>query len=103
MIRSMNADTPQWFAAIPTVRDRFGCMAQVLRRARGTSIGNVQVGYTIPPESKQLLAEISRRLGISASEGLELVLSHLELAEDGLPVWADRDQLEEALPMAQAS
>lgn len=96
-------DTPEQSDAILTVKDKFDPMAQILRRARGTSIGNVQVGYTIPPESKQLLADISRRLGISASEGLELVLAHLELADDGLPVWVDRNQLEEALPLAQAS
>lgn len=78
-------------------------MGQTLRRARGTSKGNIQAGYIIPPESKQLLADVSRRLGVSASEGLELILDHLELGSDGLPAWADRDYLGEALPMAHAS
>ncbi len=77
-------------------------MGQTLRRARGTSIGNIQVGYTIPPEHKQLLADISQRLGVSASQGLEMVLDHLELEDDGLPTWVDRDQLPEALPIAKA-
>ncbi|MEG9250357.1 hypothetical protein V6S67_19885 [Arthrobacter sp. Soc17.1.1.1] len=78
-------------------------MGQTLRRARGTSKGNIQAGYIIPPESKQRLADVSRRLGISASEGLELILEHLELDADGLPTWADRENIPEALPMAQAS
>lgn len=78
-------------------------MGKTLRRARGTSKGNIQAGYIIPPESKQLLADVSRRLGISASEGLELILDHLELDDDGYPTWADRDRIPEALPMAQAS
>lgn len=78
-------------------------MGKTLRRARGTGIGNVQVNYTIPPESKKILTEISSRMGISASEGLELILDHLDLESDGLPAWVDRDQLQEALPIAKAS
>lgn len=81
----------------------FSGMGQLLRRARGTGIGNVQVNYTIPPESKKLLTAMSRKMGISASEGLELILDHLELEADGLPAWADRDKLPEALPIAKAS
>lgn len=78
-------------------------MAQsVPRRARGTSTRNIQAGYTIPPESKQFLADISRRMGVSASEGLEQVLAHIELNEDGLPSWVDHVE-EETLPMARAS
>lgn len=88
---------------VPNVKDKFRGMGKTLRRARGTSIHNVQVGYMIPPESKQLLADISRRLGVSASEGLEMVLAHLELEDDGLPAWVDRDQISEALPIAKAS
>ena len=78
-------------------------MGKTLRRARGTGIGNVQVNYTIPPESKKILTQFSRRMGLSASEGLELLLDHLELEADGLPAWVDRDQFPEALPIAKAS
>jgi hypothetical protein len=100
----MAHDTPERSALNLKVKTRFRGMAQVVpRRARGTSIDNIQAGYTIPPESKKFLADISLRMGISASEGLELVLRHVELADDGLPVWADREHIEEALPMAQAS
>lgn len=101
---SFLSDTPERSDANLKVKTRFGRMAQIVpRRARGTSVNNIQAGYTLPPESKQFLADISKRLGISASEGLELVLAHLELADDGLPVWADRSHIEEALPMARAS
>lgn len=96
-------DTPRFAQVTATPRDRFTDMGQTLRRARGTGIGNVQVNYTIPPESKKLLTAMSRKMGISASEGLELILDHLELEVDGLPAWADRDQIPEALPIAKAS
>jgi len=63
----------------------------------------VQVAYYIAPEAKQALVEVSGKLGVTASEGLEMILTHLALEQDGLPAWADRDKLPEALPMAQAS
>lgn len=96
-------DTRESAEVKPIPRDRFAGMGKTLRRARGTGIGNVQVNYTIPPESKRVLTDFSRRMGISASEGLEMVLAHLELEADGLPAWVDRDQLPEALPIAKAS
>jgi hypothetical protein len=84
---------------IATVSD----MGKVLRRARGTGIGNVQTNYLIPPHSKQKLEDVSSLMGMSAAEGLEAILDHLELEADGLPSWADRNKLPEALPIAKAS
>jgi hypothetical protein len=78
-------------------------MGKVLRRARGTGIGNVQTNYLIPPHSKQKLEDVSSLMGMSAAEGLEAILDHLELEADGLPSWADRTKLPEALPIAKAS
>lgn len=81
-----------------------GDMGKVLRRARGTGIGNVQTNYLIPPESKQKLEDISARMGKSAAEGLELILDHLDLEADGLPAWFDRSTIPEAaFPMSKAS
>jgi len=42
-------------------------------------------------------------MGLSASQGLEVILEHLELEADGLPAWADRNQIPEALPIQKAS
>jgi hypothetical protein len=78
-------------------------MAKTPRRPRGTNAGNVQVAYYIAPEAKEVLVEVSHKLGVSAAEGLEMILTHLALEGDGLPAWADRDKIPEALPMAQAS
>ncbi|NHW49436.1 hypothetical protein HAV21_21505 [Paenarthrobacter sp. MSM-2-10-13] len=78
-------------------------MGTVLRRQRGTGMNNVQANYSIPPHCKDLVREVSRRMGLSDSQGLEQILIHLELEADGLPAWADRDSLQEALPIAKAS
>lgn len=78
-------------------------MGTVLRRQRGTGVSNVQANYSIPQHCKDRLREVSKRMGLSDSQGLELILDHLELEADGLPAWADRDSLQEALPIAKAS
>jgi hypothetical protein len=85
---------------------RFGLMGKtVLRRKRGTGLDNVQTNYSIPERCKTTLEEVSARMGMSAPEGLEVILDHLkkELAADGLPKWFNRSRLPEELPMAQAS
>lgn len=78
-------------------------MGKTPRRPRGTALNLVQVNYKVPEDCKEKLEHISSRIGVSAAEGLELILKNLELESDGLPAWVDRRQLEEALPMAQAS
>ncbi len=74
-----------------------------IRRKRGSVEGYKQVNYLIPPENKTLLEDISRRMHVSAAEGLSQILAHLELERDGLPAWFDRDQLPEELPIRKAS
>lgn len=79
-------------------------MGNVLRRKRGSGVSNVQSNYSIPQHCKDKLHEVSERMGMSDSQGLELILEHLELESDGLPAWVvDRDSLQEALPIAKAS
>ncbi|MCW2950829.1 MAG: hypothetical protein JWN41_1842 [Thermoleophilia bacterium] len=78
-------------------------MGTALRRKRGTGIGNVQTNYAIPKDCKDKLHEVSERMGLSDAQGLELILNHLELEQDGLPTWVDRESLQEALPIAKAS
>ncbi len=75
----------------------------MVRRKRGTGIGNVQTNYVIPPRCKAKLEQVAARMGMSGGEGLEAILDNLELEADGLPSWFDRTQLPEALPMAKAS
>lgn len=74
-----------------------------LRRKRGTGLNNVQTNYSIPVECKAKLHSMSERLGLSDAQGLELLLTHLELEADGLPSWVDRSQIPEELPIARAS
>jgi hypothetical protein len=78
-------------------------MGNVHRRRRGTGVSNVQTNYSIPKRCKDKLHDVSERMGMSDAQGLELILEHLELEADGLPVWVDRASLQEALPIAKAS
>lgn len=97
------SDTPTSSTQPARPRHTFRHMAKPPRRPRGANAGNVQVAYYIAPEAKQALVEVSNKLGVTASEGLELILTHLALEQDGLPAWADRNKIPEALPMARAS
>ncbi len=72
------------------------------RRPRGSVEGYKQVNYLIPPDRKELLEEVSRRMNVSAAEGLSQILAHLNLDSDGFPSWFDRDQLPEELPIRKA-
>lgn len=74
-----------------------------LRRKRGSGLNNVQTNYSIPPFCKAKLHSMSEKLGLSDAQGLELLLTHLELEADGLPSWVDRSQIPEELPIARAS
>ena len=84
-------------------RARLTSMGKTLRRPRGAALNMTQVNYKVPDDCKAKLESVSQQLGVSAAEGLELILKHLELDTDGLPAWADRDSIPEALPMAKAS
>ena len=84
-------------------RARLTFMGKTLRRPRGAALNMTQVNYKVPDDCKAKLESVSQQLGVSAAEGLELILKHLELDTDGLPAWADRDSIPEALPMAKAS
>lgn len=66
---------------------------------------NVQLVTTVPKSEKQLVVDLADRLGLSQSETMEVILKQLrtQLAADGIPVWFDRNQLPEALPIARAS
>ncbi|MBG6218731.1 hypothetical protein IWX75_003218 [Arthrobacter sp. CAN_A6] len=99
----MFCDTPTVDAPRASPSTRLSFMGQTLRRPRGSAVDTVQVNYKVPKECKSRLEEVSKRMGVSASEGLEKILMHLDLDADGLPMWVDRDQLPEALPMAKAS
>jgi hypothetical protein len=73
------------------------------RRPRGANADSVQVGYWIPRDAKQVLVDVSDKLGVSASEGLEHILNHLERDADGLPLWADQVRLSKDSHVAKAS
>lgn len=91
---------------MPSVNASFTTMTtSPVRRKRGTGIGNVQLVTTVPKTDKKLVVDLAEQLGLSQSEAMEVILKHLrtELAQDGIPVWFDRNQLPEALPIAQAS
>lgn len=88
---------------MPSPMNSLVSMGNVQRRPRGSGLSNVQTNYSIPVSCKTKLHDMSDRMGISASQGLELILERLELEADGLPAWADRSQIPEALPIQKAS
>ena len=66
---------------------------------------NVQLNTLVPQEDKDFFFSVATRMGVSTGEAMEQLIAHLrtEMKPDGLPVWFDRSQLPETLPMAQAS
>lgn len=72
-------------------------------RPRGAALNLAQVNHKVPDDCKVKLEYVSKQLGVSDAEGLKLIPKDLELDEQGLPLWADRDSILEALPMAKAS
>lgn len=80
-------------------------MATAVRRKRGTAMANVQLVTSVPPGCKDLVFEIAKNAGISASEAMEIILQRVkvEMTSDGLPTWFDRKELPQALPIQRAS
>ena len=98
-----NSDTPPSSSKSSRTKARLFSMEKSPRRPRGANADNVQVGYWISHEAKQVLIEVSDKLGVSASQGLDLILTHLERDADGLPLWADQVPLSKDSHVAKAS
>ncbi len=57
------------------------------RRPRGSLIDPVAVGYEVERASKDHFDAIAVRAGVSSAVLFERVVEHLELTDQGLPVW----------------
>jgi len=57
------------------------------RRPRGTLLQPVQLGYAVERPIKERFDTIAQRAGISSAVLFERVVEHIELTDQGLPVW----------------
>lgn len=59
------------------------------RRPRGTRIAPVRVAWEIERDRKLLFEQVARKVDVSASVLLEMVIDHLEdeLTDRGVPNW----------------
>ena len=57
------------------------------RRPRNSLHDAVVVGWTVERETRDRVAALARRAGMSTSAFVQATLEHLELTVDGLPTW----------------
>ena len=57
------------------------------RRPRGTLLDPVSMGYEVERASKAKLDAVAERAGVSSAVLFERMVEHLELTDQGLPVW----------------
>lgn len=85
--------------AFHKLKDKFVGMSTPFRREKGTageSSDIVQLSSFVPKAQKDLVKALAGRMAMSPSQVMEQILAHVELAGDGLPVWASRPDQEEA-------
>lgn len=69
------------------------------RLPRGTRKDPVPVGYRIESEYKTRLDNVARNAGVSTSVLIEHMVEHLELTDQGIPVWWTPLPRDEELPI----
>ncbi|WP_440711641.1 hypothetical protein [Herbiconiux sp. YIM B11900] len=57
------------------------------RRPRGTLIDPVSMGYEVERASKARFDAVAERAGVSSAVLFERMVDHLELTDQGLPIW----------------
>lgn len=72
------------------------------RRPRGTLVDPVPIGYVVERPSKEKFDAVAVRAGISSAVLFEMVVDHLELTDQGLPVWMPRQDRDGELPINSA-
>lgn len=69
------------------------------RRPRGTRIDPVSMTLEVERTSKSKFEEIARTSGVSGSVMFELLVAHVELTDQGIPVWMPETNRPEELPI----
>lgn len=72
------------------------------RRPRGTLLDPVPIGYVVERPSKEKFDAVAVRAGISSAVLFEMVVDHLELTDQGLPVWMPQQDRDGELPINSA-
>lgn len=57
------------------------------RRRKGSIMNPVVTAWRVEMDSKERLDAIAERAGISTSELIDEIAVHLELTDQGIPVW----------------
>lgn len=72
------------------------------RLPRGTRVDAVSLGYKIERPQKERLDAIARNAGVSSAVLIEKMLDHLELTDQGIPVWWEPLPRDGELPIDSA-
>ncbi len=76
-----------------------GRMATSRRRERGTRVDPVAVGYEVERAAKQRFEAIANHAGVSGSVLFEQMVEHVELNDQGIPVWMPPRERDGELPI----
>ncbi len=57
------------------------------RRSRGTAAGSVPLFAHVAPEAKAVVDRVAEATGAPKWAVIEAILSHVEIGDDGVPVW----------------
>lgn len=69
------------------------------RRPRGSLVDPISVGYVVEQASKDRLDAIAQNAGVSSSLMYEQLIEHVELTDQGIPVWWKPLPRDEELPI----
>jgi len=72
------------------------------RRPRGTMKDPVVPGWKIERASKLRIESMARNANVSAAVMLELLAEHVELTNQGIPVWMPEQNRDGELPINSA-
>ncbi|WIB72618.1 hypothetical protein [Curtobacterium sp. MCBD17_026] len=69
------------------------------RRPRGTMVDPVTPGWRIERAAKDRVEAWARNAGVSAAVMVELLTEHVEVTDQGIPVWMPEQDRREELPI----
>ena len=72
------------------------------RRPRGTLVDPVLPGWRIERAAKERLETLARNAGVSAAVMVELLTEHVEVTDQGIPVWMPEQDRRQELPIPAA-
>ena len=96
-----SGDTPRVASVNATGTHSVASMA-ARRRPRGTLVDPVLPGWRIERAAKERVETLARNAGVSAAVMVELLTQHVEVTDQGIPVWMPEHDRREELPISAA-